>query len=256
VFWVGLLFYIRVLKPLQLMRTPYEVVSVTPERANTWSLTVKPVGHSGLHFMPGQFAWITVNNSPFAEAEHPFSFSSSASQPDQLTFTIKELGDFTRQIKTLQPGQKVYVDGPFGHFSIDRHTHAEHFVFIAGGVGITPIMSMLRTMADRGDNRSVTLLYANQDWENVIFRDEIEALKEKLNLRVVHVLNKPEPGWEGERGFISQSVLERHLPKAERPNTVEIFICGPQPMMNAVEQALINLKIPFGDFHSERFNLV
>jgi predicted ferric reductase len=206
--------------------------------------------------MPGQFAWITAWSSPFAEAEHPFSFSSSANQPGHLTFTIKELGDFTRQIKNLQPGQKVYVDGPFGHFSIDRHTHAEQFVFIAGGVGITPIMSMLRSMADRGDRRPVTLLYANKDWDSIIFREELDALKNTLNLNLVYVLATPPPGWNGETGFVTQAVLERHLPKASKRNSIEIFICGPQPMLNAVENALTQLGVPFGDFHSERFDLV
>ncbi len=256
VFWVGLLIYVRILKPILLLRRPYEVESVTPERGNAWSLTVRPVGHAGMKFMPGQFAWITVLSSPFAEAEHPFSFSSSASQLAPLTFTIKELGDFTRQIKTLQPGQKVYVDGPFGHFSIDRHTHAEQFVFIAGGVGITPTMSMLRTMADRGDRRPVTLLYANKDWDSVIFREELDALKDRLNLNLVHVLEKPSTDWNGETGFVTRAVLGRHLPKASQPNSVEIFICGPQPMINAVENALTQLGVPFGDFHSERFDLV
>jgi len=256
IFWIGLLIYVRILKPILLLWRPYEVESVIPERGNAWSLTVRPVGHAGLKFMPGQFAWITVLSSPFAEAEHPFSFSSSANQPGQLTFTIKELGDFTRQIKNLHPGQKVYVDGPFGHFSIDRHTHAEQFVFIAGGVGITPAMSMLRSMADRGDKRPVTLLYANKDWDSIIFREELAALMNTLDLNLVHVLNKPPAGWKGETGFVTQAVLEGHLPKASKRNSVEIFICGPKPMINAVENALFQLGVPFGDFHSERFDLV
>lgn len=256
IFWVGLLAYIRILKPILLLKRPYQVESVLPERGNAWSLTVKPVGHSGFHFMPGQFAWITIGNSPFSESEHPFSFSSSAEQPEMLTFTIKELGDFTRTIKTLQPGQVVYVDGPFGHFSVDRHPHAKQFVMIAGGVGITPMMSTLRTLAHRGEKHPLTLIYANRDWESITFREELERLQESLTLKVVHVLEKPPAGWDGEKGYINQAILERHLPKSEKPNTVEIFICGPQPMMNAVEQALSNLGIPFGDYHSEQFSLV
>lgn len=254
--WIGLLAYVRVLKPFLLLQRPYEVETVIPERANTWSLVLRPVGHPGMKFQPGQFAWLTAWNSPFADTEHPFSISSSASQPDRLTFTIKELGDFTEKIKTLQPGQKVYLDGPYGHFSVDRHPHAKEFVFIAGGVGITPIMSTLRTLAERGDQRPLTLIYANRDWESVIFREEIEALQESLNLKLVHVLQDPPPGWQGETGFISQELLERHLPKDRSRNRVEVFLCGPPPMMDAVEATLVKLGLPFGDFHSERFNFV
>jgi len=194
----GLLAYVRVLKPILLLRRPYEIESVQPERGNAWSLTIQPVGHSGFKFMPGQFAWITVGNSPFSEAEHPFSFSSSANSRAKLTFTIKELGDFTRKIKTLQPGQQAYVDGPFGHFSVDRHPHAEQFAFIAGGVGITPIMSMLRTLAQRGEKRPLTLIYANRDCEASTFREEIDRLQDSLALTVVHVLEKPAHRIDGE----------------------------------------------------------
>ncbi len=255
-FWVGLLAYVRVVKPLLLLRRPYVVEKVTPERGNAWTLTVRPQGHAGMKFMPGQFAWLTAWKTPFADAEHPFSISSSACRTDRLDFTIKELGDFTRTIKDLQPGQKVYLDGPFGAFSIDRHPHAPQFAFIAGGVGITPIMSMLRTLADRGDRRPLLLLYASRDWESVIFREELEELKNKLNLTLVHVLEKPPAGWTGESGFINQTLLERYLPKEKERNAIEIFICGPPPMMNAVEAALVRIGVPLGDFHSERFNLV
>jgi predicted ferric reductase len=206
--------------------------------------------------MPGQFAWLTAWKSPFADAEHPFSISSSAEEREKIAFTVKELGDFTRTIKIMQPGQKVYLDGPFGSFSVDRHAHAPYFAFIAGGVGITPIMSMLRTLADRGDKRPLLLIYANQDWESVIFRQELEQLKEKLNLSLVHVLASPPEGWSGETGYITQSMLDRYLPKEKRRNSIEVFVCGPPPMMDTVEVALTRIGVPFGDYHSERFNLV
>ncbi len=256
IFWVGLLIYVRIIKPLLLLRTPYRVERVTAERNDTWTLTIKPLGHAGIKFMPGQFAWLTAGKSPFAEAEHPFSISSSAARSESLDYTIKQLGDFTRTIKDLQTGQKVYLDGPFGAFSIDRHPHAPQYAFIAGGVGITPIMSMLRTLADRGDQRPLVLIYANKDWEGIIFREELEALRKKLNLTLVHVLEKPPVGWTGETGFINQSILDRYLPKEKARNSVEVFLCGPPPMMDAVESLLSNIGVPFGDFHSERFNFV
>ncbi len=81
-------------------------------------------------------------------------------------------------------------------------------------------------------------------------------MKSSLNLKVVHVIEKPPDGWTGETGFINQVILENHLPRSRNKNTIEVFICGPQPMMNAVEKSLIKLGIPFGDFHSEQFNLV
>lgn len=256
VFWIGLLAYVRILKPFQMLRRPYGVQSVAPERGNAWTVVVSPVGHLGLKFMPGQFAWLTTWTSPFADAEHPFSFSSSAEHPDELSFTIKELGDFTRTIKTMEPGQQVYLDGPFGYFSVDRHPYAQQFAFVAGGVGITPVMSNLRTLADRRDSRPLLLLYASKDWESIIFREEVDALRGSLRLNVVHVLEQPPSDWTGETGFITKTILDRYLPKGRIRNEVEVFVCGPPPMMNAVEKALVSLRVPLGDIHSERFNLV
>jgi predicted ferric reductase len=255
-FWIGLLVWIRLIKPMLLLRRPYAVDQVIQERGDAWTLVVKPVGHAGMSFMPGQFAWLTAWKSPFADTEHPFSFSSSASQSESVAFTIKELGDFTRTIKDLQPGQVVYLDGPFGAFSVDRHPHAQSYVFVAGGIGITPMMSMLRTLADRGDRRTLLLIYANNTWEDVAFREEIDSLRQRLDLRVVHVLRDPPEGWQGEQGFVSKDLLARHLPPERSRDAFEVFICGPKPMMDAVETALVELGVHLGDFHSERFDLV
>ncbi|MEN4011841.1 MAG: ferric reductase-like transmembrane domain-containing protein [Chloroflexota bacterium] len=256
IFWVGLLFYTRVFKPLLLLRQPYEVTKVEPERGNSWSVYLSPCGHAGMQFQPGQFAWITAWDSPFKDSEHPFSFSAAPARDGGLRFTIKELGDFTRRIKELKPGQKVYVDGPFGAFSIDQHPNAEGYVFIAGGVGITPMVSMLQSLAQRGDTRPHLLIYGGKDLESLTLREEIIQLQSNLNLRVVEVLEMPPADWRGETGLISRALLERVLPAEWEKNRLEIFICGPKPMMDAVEQALAAMGVFAGDFHSERFDLV
>jgi len=255
-FWIGVLAWVRIIKPIILLRKAYIVEKVIPERGNAWTLVLKPDGFMNVHFQPGQFAWITAWNSPFSDHEHPFSFSSSAEDSTRLAFTIKELGDFTASIKNLSQGQCVYVDGPYGAFSVDRHPHSKGFVFIAGGIGITPIMSMLRTLADRGDPRPVTLIYANKTLEAATFLEEIERLPSKLQINVIHVLEAPPEGWKGEKGFINTDILKMHLCTFYKPNDVEIFVCGPGPMMNAVEVALIKIGVVMGDFHSERFDLV
>lgn len=254
IFWVGLLAYVRIVKPWLELRKPYVVEEVIPERGNTWTLVLKPQGHKGISFHPGQFAWLSIRHNPYEEREHPFSISSSAEKPEKLSFTIKELGDFTATIKDVSIGETVYLDGPHGAFGIDRNLSAPGFVFIAGGVGITPMMSMLRTLADRGDQRPLILIYANKVWEDVTFREEVESLQSKLNLKVVWVLEKPPSEWAGEKGFVTTALLESHLP-AER-DIWDTYICGPEPMMDAVENSLKVLGIPAGQYHSERFNLV
>jgi predicted ferric reductase len=253
IFWIGLLVWVRVVTPLRMLRRPYRVADVIEERGGTWTLVLQPDGHSGLRFKPGQFAWLTLWNSPYAIKEHPFSFSSSAANPQQLRMTIKELGDFTATIKEAQAGKRAYLDGPYGQFSIDRYP-AQGYVFISGGSGIGPIMSMLRTLADREDKRPLLLIYANKEWDGVIFREEIEALQQRLNLQVVHVLEEAPEGWEGETGFITADVLKRYLP--EHRASREYFVCGPDPMMDAVEGALTEIGVPLNNIQSERYNFV
>jgi predicted ferric reductase len=254
VFWIGLLVYVRIIKPWIEHRRPYRVVEVIPERGDTWTVVIEPAGHPGIRFHPGQFAWISIRNSPFADREHPFSISSSAEHPERLSFSIKNLGDFTARIKEIQPGETAYLDGPYGAFNLDRFAAAPGFVFLAGGVGITPMMSMLRTMADRHDRRPVILIYGNNTWDNITFREEIVALQEVMSLKVVHVLTLPPTDWSGESGFISHDLLRRYLPDPREG--YEHFICGPDPMMDSVEASLRQWGVPWNKFHSERFNLV
>lgn len=95
VFWVGLLFYVRVIKPWFLIRRPYRVAEVRQERGDTHTLVMQPEGHPGFRFIPGQFGWLTVWESPFKASGHPFVFSSSAAVSDgRVEMSIRTLGDF------------------------------------------------------------------------------------------------------------------------------------------------------------------
>jgi predicted ferric reductase len=253
-FWVLLIVYVRLLKPWQMHNRPYRVSEVRQEHGKSWTLALEPDGHEGMCFKPGQFAWLTLRESPWHVKEHPFSFSSSAARQDRLEFTIKELGDFTRTIKETQVGQIAYLDGPYGVFSVDRHRDAPGFVFIGGGVGVAPIMSTLRTLADRHEHRPLWFIYGNNRWEDVIFREELEALKERLELRLVHVLTEPPTDWKGESGFVTKELLQKVLPSDTQK--YEHFLCGPKPMSDAVQQGLHALGVPLRQVHSELFDLV
>ena len=185
--------YVRLWKPVLTLRRPYRVTAVRLERGNAWTLALEPEGHPGLRFQPGQFTWLSLWNGPFGMREHPFSFSSSAERQGQVAITIRELDDFTSTIKEGQPGQRAYLDGPYGAFSVDRH-RSPGYVLIASGVGITPMMSTLRTLADRGNDQPLLLIYANNTWEDIIFRDELDELPQRLDLTIVHVLRQPPEG--------------------------------------------------------------
>jgi len=250
-FWIVLLCYIRIAKPLFMLRRPYRVIQVRQERGDTATLVMRPEGHAGFRFSPGQFGWLTVWGSPFSITGHPFSFSSSAEAKEgQIEMSIRNLGDFTRKIPQIPEGQQVYLDGPYGAFTLGNP--ADMHILIAGGVGITPMMSMLRTLADRGDQRPALLMYGSRDWESITFREELEALTSRLDLQIVHVLSQPASDWTGETGFIDAAMFKRYLPPPYASH--EYFICGPDVMMDAIEKVLSELGVPLSKYHSERYN--
>lgn len=251
--FVGLLVWVRILRPLALRRRPWTVAQVRPERDRTTVLRLEPSGHEGLRFQPGQFAWITVGRSPFSVTSHPFSLCSSAEQNGSVEVAIKAAGDFTTSVATVEPGTEVYLDGPHGVFSIDEYEGAG-FCLVAGGVGIAPAMSMLETLADRGDVRPVVLFAGNRTWDSIILRDRLEELAARLDLRVVHVLEEPPPDWTGETGYLTTEVISRHLPSGFQ--RFQFFACGPNPMLDAVERALAELGTPADRVHTERFDWV
>ncbi len=250
----GLALYLRVIKPLWQRNYTWKVAEVRPERGDTHVLALEPVGHEGLRFTPGQFAWIKLAGSPFTLEEHPFSMCSSAERRDRVEFGIRELGDFSARVGRIPPGTRAYLDGPHGAFSIDRYP-AVGYVFIAGGIGISPIMSFLQTMADRRDPRPVLLIYADKQWGTVAFRDELASLSEgRLDLRTVYVLEEPPEDWDGETGFVTPDLLDRQLPQEDFPR--HYFICGPPPMMDAVHPALLKLGVPEDRIQLEKFVLI
>jgi predicted ferric reductase len=253
-FWLALIGWVRILRPWRVARDPYRVAEVRPERGRVCTLVLQPASGKPLVFKPGQFGWLTLRASPFALKEHPFSIASSAEQGGRIELAIKELGDFTRTIRQVQPGATAYFDAPYGAFSCDLLAQARGYVFIAGGIGIAPMLSQMRTLADRGDRRPHFLFYGSRSWERVALREEVEALRTRLNLKVVHVLHEPEAGWQGERGLITRDLLARHLPPSL--DGYEFLLCGPTPMTRSVEAALAGLGVRAASVHSEIFDWV
>jgi len=251
--WVGITFYVRVLKPLAMQRRPYVVERLITELPDTWTLVLKPRGHPGLDFNAGQVAWLNINSSPFTLHRNPFSISGSAHRKGELRFSIKAAGDFTAAAGRLKGGETVYVDGPYGDFSLDDARAQKGLVLLAGGIGAAPVMSILNTLADQKDRRPLFFFYGNPHEDSITFLNEIEVLKNVLKLSVTHVLETPAKKLKSETGFITRELLERELPV----NRADLFyfICGPLPMIAAMEAHLRALKIPRGQITSEKYEM-
>jgi predicted ferric reductase len=248
--------WVRLIKPLRLSLRPWRVVQLWPEPGGSLTLSLEPVfrdaGPKPFSFRAGQFAWILPSRNPFTPTYHPFSISSSA-HASRVDFTIKKVGDFTDSLRDLRLGQRVYLDGPHGSFTLESHP-GMGYVFVAAGVGVTPFLSMLSTLADQGDERPCWLFLGNRHEDQVTGVRQLAHLRGRLNLRVVHVISRPSEEWNGERGRIDAGLLDRHLPLERR--SLEYFVCAGEEMIRSVETDLRDLDIPDDNIHSEKFGMV
>ena len=250
---LALVLQARLLRPWRMRRRPWRVAEVRPGRDDSCALRLVPEGHDGLTFAPGQYAWLTTGGTPWRLQQHPFSLASGADDGG-VEFTIKALGDYTDAVAGLAPGSRAFVEGPYGAFVYVPGSSPTGAVFIAGGVGITPVLSILRTVRDRGAREPLWLLYGNGGWDGVIAREELAGLADELPLTLVHVLTDPPDDWDGERGIIDEALLARHLPDdvAQMP----CYVCGPDALADGVEPLLLARGVPARHLYSERFSLV
>lgn len=252
-FPLALLVESRLLRPWRLKRQPWKVVQVESRRAQATSIMLEAQGHSGLNFQPGQYAWVSFGDSPWTLQQHPFSMASTANDHVQLEFIIKQAGDFTEALADIPVGTSAWLEGPYGVFSMDPSA-GRRAVFIVGGIGITPVLSMLRTCKALGCTQEMWLIYANKEQTDIILREAIDELAEALPLTLVHVLSDPDDDWEGETGYVETDLLERTLPPDN--DDIDYFVCGPTPMMDTVEPALRDRGTSLHRLYSERFDLV
>jgi predicted ferric reductase len=257
--FVGIFLRYRLLRPLQMLKRPWVVVDNRAERGDSRTITLRPVGHYGFAFEPGQFGWLGFGKTPFALTQHPISFSSNGDIPTpagDVSFTIKNLGDWSgKVVPNVKPGDRAWIDGPHGAFSMDREEGAGYGL-IGGGIGVTPLYAMILAMEKRADMRPVVLFYGANDENDLTFEDELEALEKRMaNLKIVRVLARPHEGWTGESGFINADILRRNLPDPLLRH-FQFLICGPTPLMDAMEVALPEIGVPADRVHTERFDMV
>lgn len=256
-FWILLtgialasLAHVYVLKPLLQRRSPWRVTGNRNVADRMWEVTVEPDDGRGLDYAAGQFVWLNLGHSPFSLTEHPFSISSAPASGLHLAFTIKESGDFTNHIGRVRAGTKAYLDGPHGTFTL-KGRDARRIVLIAGGVGFAPVIGILRQLGAEQHPHPVHLIYGNRVETQILYRDEIDALTNRLDLRADLVLSEPPPEWTGRVGELTQQILRTCLP-SPTPEAL-YFICGPVAMMDSVDASLIGMGVPRGQIVSERF---
>ncbi len=237
----GLVLVYRFIRPLYLFNKYQFIV----EKIVTESPTIQSVYITGRNlknfvYESGQYANIIFLKKGLWFS-HPFSFSK-AHNANHIRFSIRSSGDFTSRISELKPGTRVIIDGPLGAFT-EKKAKRDKYLFIAGGIGITPIRSLIETLGKK--NKDMILLYGNRTVEDTAFINELNQLKVKYHL----VLSSTEDS-QHESGYVDAEKMQRLVPDLKDR---EVYLCGPTVMMDFVVSELQKIGLDISHIHYERF---
>jgi glycine betaine catabolism B len=228
------------------------VVRETPE-VRTFRLQALDGGDLPFAYLPGQY----LNLSLFIDGKRVNRSYTIASSPTrcltcELTIKREDAGLASRHFHdTIREGDLLSVSAPAGRFTF-RGTEADSIVLIGGGVGITPLMSILRTLTDRYWTGEIYLVYCVRQEYDIIFAQELDTLRQQhKNLHLCVTVSRPDDTkWTGHRGRITEELLRRAIPDLPRRL---FYVCGPSAMMSSVMDLLRGLGVPGSRIKSEAF---
>lgn len=256
-YWIGLYVFAalniltwRWIRPIvRSQRFQFKVARVEKTTPSATSVYIEGKGLEKFGAKGGQFVTVRFLTPQLWIEEHPFSLSMLPGG-DMLRITARQLGDFTNAVPNLKPGTKVIVGGPYGSFT-KYLQRTDKLLYIAGGIGITPIRTLLEERAKQEERSEAILLYGNRSIAETALWSEVQALAKKTQVTVHNILSE-QPDWAGEKGFIDKEKIQRLVPDiAER----DVYLCGPPPMVNAVVPLVKALNVPERQLHFERFSL-
>jgi predicted ferric reductase len=238
---------------LRVRRRPYQVIGTETVAQDATRIDLEPMTQRAMGYAPGQFVFVSFRGSRPGCEPHPFTLSSTPSRPERLQLTIRACGDWTRQVNQSAVGDRVLVQGPYGRFSHLFVPPDRDLIMIAGGIGITPMLSMLRFMADQEDQRPITLIWSNRSRRQVVYAEELDHLKARLTgLRRVPIFTQ-QTDVGGHPSRLNRSRLADLLQRNSRDSI--IFLCGPPRMMAHVATTLKAIGFSGRSIIAERFGV-
>ena len=241
----GSLLWYRVVTPVRsAMRHQFTVQSVRPEAHGIVSVLISGRDFDHLRAEPGQFfRWRFLTRELWWQS-HPYSLSAMP-QPNLMRITVKALGDHSGSLANLKPGTRIIAEGPYGAFT--PSLTGRRVLFIAGGVGITPIRAMFAALPKRMSG-GITLLYRASDPQDVVFSAELDAIAADRQAALHYLI-----GSRADLGYdpLSSYHLQRLVPGLHR---YEVYVCGPSSMTQAVVDSAAEAGIPKRRVHHESFD--
>jgi predicted ferric reductase len=243
---IALVVVFRIGQPIALsMRHRFRVAGVRRETPNVVSVYITGRHLDRLPVRAGQFFYWRFLSGGGWWRPHPFSLSA-APNGEYLRITVKHSGDDSHLIQQLAPGTRVFAEGPYGAFTGARRRFTRALL-IAGGIGITPLRALLEEF--RAEPGAVTVLYRASTWDDVVFRDELEALARGHGAKIEYLVGRRQPGSRRSHPLDARAI-ERLVPDVRMR---DVFVCGPDKMNEAVRRNLRALGVPNNQIHAELF---
>jgi glycine betaine catabolism B len=204
-------------------------------------------------FKAGQWFTITIDSAE-GPLDHHFSHADSPTE-SQVELTTRLTGStFKNALDALPVGAEVDIQGAYGAFLFGYDK--PKIAFLTGGIGVTPVRSMLRYLADtkgagRVAGQELAVFYGSMTEDGIVYKDEFDEFEQAIKgLRVIHVITNPTPTWTGYRGFITAGIIRAEL---SDPSQWTYYVVGPPPMITAMDKVLTQLEIPQGQIVVESF---
>lgn len=245
--------WVYLVRPLRQGAHPYRIEKLQLCAERIWLLEVAPHHQRPAQFRAGQFGWIKLRHR-WPHRDNPFSFSNAPNQQGKLAFLIKEAGDMTRAVARSSAGDTVYLDGPHGRFEPDPD--AEAIVMHAGGIGVAPFVGLLADAVARQDHRPIRLVYADKHARQMVDVMTLSGAHALADFALLPMAQETDADWQGLTGRLDAEGLAQAL---EHPSVAPVaqrachLVCGPEPMMVAVETALSERGVPAERIVSEHF---
>lgn len=248
---LGSLAFVYVVRPIQAFRHGFTVETARRLTPTVSELVLTAPAGAGFDFEAGQFAWLTVGRR-HTVTDNPFSMASARHDLPRLRFLIRDAGDMSGAVPDLAPGTPVGVDGPHGSFTL-AEAGPGPLLLIAGGIGIAPVLSIIRQLSAEGDSRPVRLIAGARSPADHVTRGEIDELGRNLDFKALYLVDEDGAGPSCEKGTCDTGHVARLMEGLDRA-AATAFVCGPPAMMENAAPVLLESGIPLARIVMERFD--
>ena len=225
-----------------ILNKPYLLSKIKRLTPTVSSFVFSPQDNASIEFSPGMFAMLQFKGEqPGETVARAFSMANCPPSPEFEFLIALVHGKLTSHLENAKTGDLYYISAPYGQFKFD-FSEKNKFLFLAGGTGLAPFISMLRYIKSKGIKADCRLIYSVKYPDEIINKDELEAFGGSIGLKTTVTVTRPQPGdgWDGEKGHVNAEMIKRDAPDCTDRIS---YICGPPAFVKALKDALISLGV-------------